>query len=142
MTQITLTVENGEVLVSKFREATLAVDKLPKKEIREEVEAAMEAARTYPPELPKQKYVRTYTYFRSFRIKPAGRGYTLTSRATQKGREYTKYVGADAKGLGQAKIHIGRWPIIKYEMSRAVERVRLRAEEALRKIFESGPGGL
>lgn len=142
MTQITLKVEGSDVLVSKFKEATLAIENLPKKEIKEEMTAALEAARTYPDELPNQGYVRTFTYYRSFKLTPAGKGYTLSSNAQQKGRYYTRYVGGMADGSGQARIHIGRWPRIKYEVSAAVERIRLRAEQKFRDILGSGPGGL
>lgn len=141
MTQVSLKVSGGEVIVSRLRELTLAIDKLPKKEIKEEMEAAMEAARLYPPELPNQKYIRTGTYYRSFKLRPNGTGYTLSSDAVQKGRHYTPYVGGAADGTGQAIIHVGRWFRIKDAVSAAAERIRQRAEEKFRKILEGGPGG-
>lgn len=142
MTQVTLKVDGDKVLVSKLQEASLAIENLPKKEIKEEMTAAMEQARTYPAELPDQHYRRTLTYYRSFKLTPAGRGYTLSSDAVQKGRHYTPFVGGYADSTGQARIHQGRWERIKFAVSAAAERIRQRAEEKFRKILESGPGGL
>lgn len=142
MTQITLRVDGDKVLVSKLQEASLAIENLPKKEIKEEMTAAMVDARTYPEERHNQHYVRTYTYFRSFKLEPVGKGYKLVSNAQQKGRRYTTYVGGDAAGQGQARMHALRWPVIREAVSAAAERIRQRAEEKFRKILESGPGGL
>jgi hypothetical protein len=67
----------------------------------------------YPPELPNQRYRRTGTYRRAWKIvkvdMPSGKGYRLTGRAVQKGRDYTKYVSGSAYGTNQARIHQGRW---------------------------------
>ena len=142
MTQITVTFQDGEIK-DRLTRLTAAVETLPKKAMKAEMQAALERARQYPPELPNQRYTRTGTYYRSFKLMPsAGRGYTLISDAQQKGRRYSKYVGGDAAGEGQAWFHIGRWPIIRDYVEDAMERLRQRAEQAFRDILAGGPGGL
>ena len=79
------------------------------------MKAAMERAKTYPPELPNQRYIRTGTYGRSFKIAKLGNGVIgarIESDAVQRGRHYTVYVGGNAMGRGQARIHNGRWAVI------------------------------
>lgn len=148
MTQITVKVDGGEVLISKMKQTTLAVEELPKKEIRQEMQAAMEAARTYPPEFSGQRYVRTGTYGRSFKLDPVSSGYAIKSDAAQKGRRYTVYVGGRADGTGQVGPqptwpgHAGRWKLILEAVQEAAERIRVRAEEKFRQILGAGPGGL
>ena len=144
MTQITMQVDDNEVRAA-LHNATLAVESIPKKAIKEELQAAMEEARRYPPLLPNQRYKRTGTYFRSFKVAQAqsgGNAYTLLSDARQKGRRYTKYVGGLADGSAQATIHKGRWLLIADAVSRAVDRVVKRAEQLFRETLAKGPGGL
>ena len=86
---------------------------------------AMEKARRYPPELPGQRYVRTGTYGRSFKIEKLAAGVIgarIISDAVQRGRHYTIYVGGNAMGLGQARIHQGRWEVIADVVDRDVVR--------------------
>jgi hypothetical protein len=65
------------------------------------------------PPRPRQKYIRTGRYGRSFKvIKKAKSQYIIRSNAIYKGNNYTRYVGGDSAGEGQARIHRGRWAII------------------------------
>lgn len=135
MTQITVEIDDNEVK-SVVKNSILAVEKLPKKVFRAEIETAKAEAAKYPPETPKQVYVRTGTYGRSFKIEPVGSGYRLISDARQKGRRYTKYVGGLADGSGQAKVHAGRWVLIADAMRRAVERIVAKGDEYFRAVME------
>lgn len=135
MTKIDVRIEDGE-LKSLLSRAALAVEKLPKKIIKAEVELARDEARTYPPELPGQKYRRTGTYYRSFKIQPVRGGYTLSSDARQRGRAYTQYVGGDEYGNMQALIHRGRWTLISNALSKARDRIIELAREEFRRVLE------
>lgn len=66
----------------------------------------------------RTKYRRTGIYGGSFRVQADGGAVRLISRARapRTGREYTTYVGGNAEGLDQARIHIGRWPVIRAEV--------------------------
>lgn len=84
----------------------------------------------YPLELRDQKYQRTGTYgrgFKIFRIEGAAggianaQGWVLQGLASQRGRIYTQYVGGDAEGGSQAEIHQGRWRTIYGETISAME---------------------
>lgn len=86
--------------------------------------ALMEKARQrvikYPAAIATSKYIRTFVYLKAWRILrnpgSGGRkiaGYSLKGRAVQKGRDYTKYVSGKADGTGQAKVHSGRWELVR-----------------------------
>ncbi len=64
-------------------------------------------------------YQRTGTYGKSWRIRRNPRsarvmaGYSLIGDATQRGRAYAKYVGGDAYGTSQSRIHGNRWAKVR-----------------------------
>ena len=135
MTQIQVKVDHNEV-TSVVNRATLAVERLPQRVVKREIEQARDEARDYPPRLPWSKYRRTNTYYNSFRIESIGRGYILSSNAQQHGRRYTKYVGGLADGTGQAGVHRGRWTLIYHAVRAATERIIERADEYFRAVLE------
>ena len=73
---------------------------------------------TYPPPPPESTYERTGRYGRGFQIRrreprTGARGgvlpeYTLFNRVT-----YTVWVGGNAYGQMQARVHQDRWPVIR-----------------------------
>lgn len=140
MTQITVRIDDGE-LRSLVGRAMLAIEQFPRREMRRYIEQARDAARVYPPELPGQRYRRTGTYRRSFRVEPVGRGYRLYSDAVQRGRRYTRYVGGAADGSGQARIHAGRWTLIRDAVESAQRAIIERAREYMRAELLRGSGG-
>lgn len=135
MTRVTVKVDAGEVR-SVIDRATLAMERLPQRVIRREIEQARDEARDYPPPLPWQRYRRTGTYYRSFRIELVRRGYRLSSDARQRGRRYTKYVGGLADGSAQASIHRGRWTLIYHAVLAAQQRIVERSREYFRSVLE------
>lgn len=141
MTRITVEIDDG-ALRSVVGRMALAVERFPRREMRRYIEQARDQARTYPPELPGQRYRRTGTYFRSFRVTSVGRGYRLASNAVQRGRRYTRYVGGLADGSGQARIHVGRWLRIRDAVERAQQAIVQRAREMFADILRSSGGGL
>jgi hypothetical protein len=64
-------------------------------------------------------YRRTGTYGRSWIIRRNPRsarvmaGYSLIGNAVQRGRHYSKYVGGDAGGESQSRIHQNRWAKVR-----------------------------
>lgn len=64
-------------------------------------------------------YQRTGTYGRSWRIRRnprasrAMQGYSLISEAEQRGQRYAKFVGGDAYGTSQSRIHGNRWAKVR-----------------------------
>lgn len=96
------------------------------------------------PRRPKQKYVRTGTYGRSFEVTSNGRYVVLKSDATQKGRRYTQYVGGDNQGKGQAGPHVGRWPVIFEVVKKSVDKAIRSLSTSIRNLavaagFEGRP---
>lgn len=104
---------------------------------------ARNRARKYPPELPNQRYRRTGRYGRSFQIEArpqsaaAAFGYTISNDASYRGRGYAKYVGGDAEGGQQARIHAGRWLTIRAavedELRAILDEIRAGLSEVLRR---------
>lgn len=126
--QTTIRLDGSEV-VSTTNRLLMATNELEPKVIRPAIIAGMEYARAYPPELPGQKYQRTGTYFRSFRVTQSGRAFTISSRAVQNHRNYSRYVGGYADGSGQAAIHTGRWVLLRTAVQWAMGQiVRLAGE--------------
>lgn len=135
MTTVKIDVVGDDVVKTKLKKVALAVDDISKTDIKRELIAAKDEARIYPSEIPGQKYIRTGTYNRSFRFTGSGGTYTIKSDAVLKGRHYTQYVGGLPDGTGQAKIHAGRWTLIKDAIDRALERIKAEAEERFNKIL-------
>lgn len=141
--KMTVQYKSGKLTVGLLELA----NKLPfigKKRMLAALEEARDVARTYPPELPNQRYRRTGRYYASFKITDdAGKGmrgarYILSSNAYQKGRYYTRYVGGLADGTGQAKIHQGRWAIIRdvvlEQLQKLVQGIEFDIRDALRNL--------
>lgn len=56
-------------------------------------------------------------------------GYTVSNRASYRGRVYPKFVVGDATGANQAWMHQGRWRILRWEMEMALERLPKAASD-------------
>lgn len=130
--QTTIRVDGSEV-ISTTNRLLLATDQLEPNIIRPAIADGMEYARAYPPEIPGQKYQRTGTYFRSFRITQSGRAFTISSRAIQNRRNYSRYVGGYADGSGQASIHTGRWVLLRTAVQWAMSQIVRLAGEAFNR---------
>lgn len=137
MTQITISVKDGEVKQAFIR-AGLAVERLPTKVIRAEMEAARDLARTYPAELPNQKYVRTGKRYAATKVEKVNNyTYRVVSNPRYKyGNTGNPYVLGDADGLGQARIHAGRWNLLRDVMFLAFGRIVQKGEEYFRAVLE------
>lgn len=140
--QLQVKVRGGEVR-SILGRLNLVVKRLPNGVMRPEMEIARDELRTYPAELPGQRYVRTGKRYAATQLQyNGGQSYTLVSNPTYAGRSADPYVVGDARGEGQAAVHAGRWNKIADVVERAVERIVQRAEEAFQAAISQGPGGL
>lgn len=101
---------DGEKVKRSLHTVGAAIPKLTRRRLAAGMKRAQKRITTYPPELPRQVYVRTGNYGRSWAVVQNGMSFTLQGRAIGKGgRDYTRYVGGYADGSGQAEIHAGRW---------------------------------
>jgi hypothetical protein len=146
MPRLSITVSDSEAK-TKFRKAGLAVENLPAKIIRPEVEAGVEELRTYPAELPGQKYQRTGNRYRATRMaaksgnNATSKTYTIESNPRYgRGRTGNPYTIGDARGGGQARIHQGRWKLLADVMNKVLDRIVARGQEYFRSVLErNGP---
>lgn len=75
----------------------------------------------HPPELPGQRYQRTYIVSRSWSQEQTGPGrWVIINSASQQGREYAEYVVGDPED--QADIHRGRWWTAREKIEEHFER--------------------
>ena len=61
---------------------------------------------------------RTHRYSRGWRIEKTEYGYMLRNRTP-----YSKWVGGSAYGTNQARIHRGRWPLLRNEFDAEIQRL-------------------
>jgi len=107
--------------------------------VRPEIDTARDELRTYPPELPDQRYIRTGKRYRATRVEYlGGQSYRLISDPSYKGRSADPYVLGDAYGQGQARIHQGRWRLLKDAVEASIERILARVREEFNKIIAGG----
>lgn len=101
-----------------------------------EAEPGRLAATPYPPELPGQRYVRTFTLARSWEQEQIGPGrWEIRNVASQRGREYAEYVVGEPED--QADIHRGRWWTGREKIEEHFERYGPAAiENSLARRYE------
>jgi hypothetical protein len=121
----------SDVEVSGARECAGLLDDLAAYEARAEIdEISLEAQRKmreYPPELPGQKYIRTYRLRRGWRRRPAQGGVDLVNQVP-----YAPLVQGESQ---QAEIHEGRWQT-EEEIAREMEqRLADRIERTIERMF-------
>jgi hypothetical protein len=122
MATITVKVENQKVKQG-LRVVGDAIPRATDRLVKKTMEAARDEVRTYPPELPGQKYKRTGRRYRATKVVRADtRAYRLESNPVYPGgRTANPFVVGDAKGLGQAWMHVGRWTKIKDAVDKHVK---------------------
>jgi hypothetical protein len=137
MANISVKIVGADVWVSKLKRVVMATNTI----------TAEDALRTYPAELPNQRYVRTGKRGAATRLEAASgnnqysKKYVLQSNPRYANGSGNPYTIGDARGAGQARVHVGRWRLIKDVVDRAVERIAAIAARRFRDILGSGPGG-
>lgn len=155
MPQITVKIKNGELVKKALENFAADIPLVSKGRVYGRVMAARKRITTYPAiwkgELPKNWFVsdrqrrkvfallregripyqRTGKYGASWRVTalPGNRGYRLETSGTAS--SYAKYVGGDASGNGQAKIHQGRWAVAREVIDDEMETLHQEIEPAL-----------
>lgn len=142
MAELKVTIRDAEVR-TRLGKATMAVQNLPAKVIRPEMDAARDELRTYPPEIPGQKYRRTGRRYEATRVvagagnNASAKSYTLESNPRYAGgRSGNPYTIGDAYGKGQARVHAGRWALLRTVIEKTVERIVERGAEYFRAVIE------
>lgn len=148
MPRIGVKVETGQVK-SVVRNARTAVQSLPARYVRPELEQARDEVATYPAELPNQRYVRTGRRGAATKIvaQPGNNQhsskYTLESNPRYKGGQTgNPYTIGDAQGKGQAAVHVGRWVTAYDAVNRAIGRITEKGNALFREVFSGFSGGL
>lgn len=121
MIALSLITRNAKVVRSGLERLRRAIPSISRKRM---YDAALRARRKIVAEPPRrrgQRYVRTGTYKRGLKVVPyndgVSFGYTLKGQAVdRRGHDYTKYVGGDAEGQGQAWMHRRRWTLARGAM--------------------------
>lgn len=110
-----LAVSGGARIARKGLERMRAVPPvIARSRIRTALTRAKAAIIKYPPPLPRQRYRRTGTYRRAWKVTTTPTGGTLTGQAVDKrGRDYTIFVGGDYRGFRQARVHKRRWVVAR-----------------------------
>jgi hypothetical protein len=68
-------------------------------------------------------YKRTGRYAQSFRVTKTGKGAARRAYTLENTWPKSMYVGGNAAGARQSRIHEGRWPLIKDTLSKFVKRL-------------------
>jgi hypothetical protein len=147
MAQVSVRIEGAEVVISKFQKLTVAMSDITAGEARGEMQQARDELATYPAEIPGQRYVRTGKRGRATKLEAmsgnnaSSKRYTLESNPQYGRGSGNPYTVGDARGQGQASVHVGRWRLIKKVVDDAVTRIAGIAAQRFRDILGGGPGG-
>lgn len=144
MPQLSVKVD-GRQVTSVARNGQLAISNLSSKYVRAEMEQARDEVKTYPPELPNQRYRRTGRRGEATRLisypgnNQYSSKYTIESNPRYPGgRTGNPYTIGDALGQGQARIHQGRWKLLYTAAQEAVGRIVARGQTYFQDVFKGG----
>lgn len=153
MTRITVSTKNAQLVAKSLEDLSFEIPKISKGRIYGRVTRAKERITKYPAEwagtLPKNwfksdrqrrkvfallnegkiPYVRTYAYRDAWQAVNVPDGYRLSTSG--RGGNYAKWVGGDAYGDNQAKIHQGRWPVARDVIDEELEKLPQEVQEHL-----------
>lgn len=139
--QITTKILNGKV-VQSMRKLGAAIPSALRENLTAVMEDARREAQAYPPAITTSKYHRTGKYFSSFKLSSRpGERVVLSSDAVQRGRHYTKYVGGNAAGEGQAAVHVERWAVIAKTVTNHLMKLTTGAKRIMTDIIRASGAG-
>ena len=172
--QLSVTLRNAELVSKALEDLAAEIPKVSAGRIYGRLEGARIRLVRYPPKYaggpfpwvsPKQRryvmwairngiiqvpYKRTGTYGDAWQVikvdLKSGVGYQLRGRAAQGGRDYTKYVSGSAYGTDQARIHQGRWPLLRDVVEESLAQLPKEIADSVvmvarRKGFQTGGAG-
>lgn len=88
----------------------------------------------YPPKPPRSKYVRTGRLGSSWGVQKQG----YSKYAINNSAPYSSFVVGDARGEGQAYMHVGRWWLARPVMNNHTGELTKAMTKAINDIWESG----
>ena len=128
--QTTISIRGATIVRQGLQNLRAEVPRIGAQRIYEAMQRAKRATTAYPPELPGQRYRRTGTYGAAWDVvrNPSttaeSGGWSLVGRAVDaRGRDYTKYVSGSAYGTMQARVHQGRWVLVRDAVDAQVARL-------------------
>lgn len=86
-------------------------------------------------------YRRTGIYGGAMKVQRIGLSVSISNdaRSPRTGKLYPQFVGGRADGTGQARVHAGRWPVIRQEVDKQVEPLVQKIDDDLqRKVRREG----
>ena len=99
-------------------------------------EAKMLRERRYPPERPRQIYIRTGQLGRKWKAEKIRAGaWAIVNAARQRLKFYAPWVVGDPKGKRQARIHRRRWWVAREEIEAALPRLTKQYDRIARRII-------
>ncbi|RMD64626.1 hypothetical protein D6833_04140 [Candidatus Parcubacteria bacterium] len=113
--RLTIRVENAKLVRQGLHNLRLKIPLIGRQRMYDIARKIVKRMQRYPPPPVGSRYKRTFRLKRSWKIRRAGKtGYMIMSDARDKrGRRYTRYVVGDARGAGQAWMHVGRWQVFR-----------------------------
>lgn len=145
--KITLRIEDGKVR-DGLKNVANALPDITAENMLEAMELARDKAstwtggtsyRTAPP--AGSTYRRTGIYGGAMKVQRMGLSVSISNdaRAPRTGKAYARFVGGVSDGSGQARIHRGRWPVIRQEVDKQVAPLVQKIDNDLeRKIRQEG----
>ena len=112
------------------------IPKIGRLRIYETAERIMRKMQKYPPTRQGQRYIRTFRFRDSWTIARADNGNVLSNRAP-----YAIFVVGNAYGQGQARVHVGRWPLFRDVADAEVERLPKTIQENIAMVARRSFGG-
>ena len=141
--QITLQVRNAQLVGKGLANIRAEIPRISERTIKKAADKIVKTMKIYPSKRPGQRYVRTFRFQNSWRIKRSATGFTISANPIDKGTNYGRYVVGDFAGTigsgGQAWMHVGRWLLFRDVAEREVSQLPPMVEEQVRmKVKQEG----
>ena len=134
MVQITIQVKNAELVGKGLANIRAEIPKISELTIKRAADNSVKRLKVYPPPPANSRYIRTYKLRDSMKVERAANGYTIKIDPVQKGRHYGVYVLGNAYGTGQARIHSGRWRLMRDVTEEEVKKLPPMVEDHVRMV--------
>lgn len=150
--QITITAARGELVRQGLQELGAEVPQIGRRGIRTVMERIKRRTQEYPAERDGQsvasshsklgtvyrtasgRYHRTGLLGSRWAIEDAGNGYKLVNTAAHRGKFYAKWVVGDAYGQSQARMHAGRWQVMRDVVDEELGKLPDELEELIKVV--------
>lgn len=128
MTQLSIT-SNAPLVRQGLQDLSAEIPRVGRLGIYRTVQSIVRRIKTYPPERPGQRYIRTGTLGAGWMITPNATGYTTSNNTP-----YTKYVVGNAYGLEQAWMHQNRWSLLRDVQEEEVAKLPPEVENEISMV--------